>query len=405
MSLTKRRLEQELERGFAATGMLVCGDCIGDPALAALVQAIAEGGACSYCEGRPAADLDDVLEHMLTALRFEYRPASEESLPWDNEEKRYMANELWLPDLVFEHFDDDIGSEALREEIIETLAGAEPWFERDAYALRPHEQMLVSWQRFARVASHRRDGDMRPVSRRPRDFDASISTSRLLDAIGEQITELPDAFRLLPPGTPIWRARPSDSAGYATAADLGAPPEGFPVSAGRMNRAGQIRFYGALDPITALLERFRGNPSHLSLGRFTALRPMWVLDLTARRLALPSIWDLERQQQRVTMRFLADFAHQISLPVLRVASPRYIPTQLVTDYVEGELAAMTQMPIVGMLFPSSRAPGINVVFFFGARASITQGEAISRKSRLELDPRAVRVISRRRLRKLARRWS
>ena len=372
MGFTKRMYEEELERGFARTGKQICRECVADQALQAVVDEELAEDPCSYCGAAESAPLDAVIAHMLMALRFEYRPASEESPPWDGAEGGYQARDYWLPDLIFDHLSDDL-PEATYDDIRDAVvAYDEPWFDRDVFALRPHQQMLLSWDRFARIASRRPEDELRPRARRAQDPDAWINTDHVLDAIADALAELPDAFRIIETGSLVWRAR-SDEHGPVrlTAAGLGPPSHDAPVRAGRMNRPNQVRFYGASELDTALLEVFRFHKNvSLWVGEWTTLRPLTLLDLTASRLAAPSIYDLGRQAGRVTARFLEEFGQAIARPVIsRTNDPAsYRPSQLLTEYARTELETRIGVRPDGIAYPSSRAPGANIAIFISADA-------------------------------------
>lgn len=161
-----------------------------------------------------------------------------------------------------------------------------------------------------------------------------------------------------------------------------------------MNRKGETWFYGSLEPETAVIEKYRTSERrHLSVGPFRTTRSLTVLDLTARSLEEPSIFDLDRQRGRIGVRFLQAFAAEIALPVRRPDSPRYVPTQLVTAYVRSELAAVTGSSAQGILFPSSRTDGANIVLFAGAEACVDQGGVSGPQTLVALDPGRARVLS------------
>jgi len=134
---------------------------------------LAEADPCSYCGREPSAPLDAVLEHMLEAIRFEYRPASEESPPWDSAEGGYQAHEVWFPELLYEEMDNDFGDDRVRGDIEAALLPYDDaWFERDWYALRPAEQLVYSWRRFATAVQRRPSPLQRPPARPSDDPDA-----------------------------------------------------------------------------------------------------------------------------------------------------------------------------------------------------------------------------------------
>jgi hypothetical protein len=368
VSSIKRQMEEDEARGFRQTGAFVCTRCIGDSALQEVVTDAAEDEPCSYCASIPSASLDTVLDHMLQAIRLEYRPASEESPPWENAEGGYQARDVWFPELLFAQMDDDFGDERVRKDIEAALLRFdEAWFERDWYALRPHQQLVYSWRRFATAVQRRGTPLLRPPAPPSSDPDVWAEPEDMLDVIADVVADLPAAIRVLGAGTRIWRGRPNSHS--ATVAGLGPAPAGTPVEGGRMNQAGQIFFYGALDLDTAVREvAYKTRMSLVTVGPFEAANDVTFLDLSGIGLRLPSIFDLAAQSGRITVRFLREFADLISLPAADKHPRGYFPTQMVTEYVRAELGAHLGQAIDGILYPSARSAGSNAVLFFGAEA-------------------------------------
>ena len=396
MGRAKDQLMEEQDRGFAATGRFICQQCVSDEALRATVvdRASAEDE-CSYCRTAPAASLDDVLGYMLDALRYEYRPASEESPPYDSGEGGYQARGYDLPDLLFGGLDGDFDPPQVYQDVLEAISPyLEPWFDRDWYALRPHEQVLASWRRFATLVVRRREFALRPRARRAGDSDEPIEPEEMLDALGQVISRVPGAYRTLTTRRPLWRARYGPERGWRTAADLGPPPSSVDAAAGRMNVRGETLFYGAIEPETAVIEKSRSSERRaLSVGPFFPIRPLHLLDLTASRLPIPGIYDAGRHRTRTASMFLHEFAREIAKPVFRADSPRYLPTQIVTAYVRTELSAVTGMAADGIAFASSRCPGTNVVLFVDSAGCANRDAPVTGGHLLALDGRLVAVLT------------
>jgi hypothetical protein len=387
---------EEQDRGFAATGRFICQQCVSDEALRAVVvdRAYAEDEG-SYCRTAPAASFDDVLGHMLNALRYEYRPASEESPPYDSGQGGYQAREYDLPDLLFGGLDGDFDPPQVYQDILEAISPyLEPWFDRDWYALRPHEQVLASWQRFATLLVRRREFVLRPRPRRARDPDEPIDPEEMLDALGRVISGVPGVYRTLTTRRPLWRARYGPERGWRTAEDLGPPPSSTDAAAGRMNVRGETLFCGAIEPETAVVEKFRsGERRALSVGPFFPLRPLHVLDLTASRLPIPGIHSVGQHRIRTASMFLHEFAREIAKAVLRAESPRYLPTQIVRAYVRTELSAVTGMAADGIAFASSRCPGTNIVLFVDSGGCVDRGAPVTGSHLLALHGRLVAALT------------
>lgn len=392
MGYWKNRQLEEQDRGYGHTGAFACATCIGDPWLAAVIEESPADEPCSYCEGRPSADLDDVIERALECLSSEYRPESVETPPWDNEDKRYIVTPVDLGELIRVHLDDE-PEPRLWQDVEDALHG-EPWFERNAYAIRPHDQILSSWRRFEELVTTTQTEDLRPLSPSSNDPDDWIETSETLDRIGQALAELPSLYVTFPAGSTLWRARASsDPAGFGDPLELAPPKMGERKGPQRMSVDGENWFYGATTPDLAIAEKYRAeDPRHLSRGRFETVVPMTLVDLTDEAIELPSIYNLGVQSGRLAALFLHDFAQEIAKPVDDAERDSYRPTQLMTRYVRTELPRIVGMPIDGIVYPSARGRGHNVVLFHERSACIRKGDPATRRARLAIDRSSVGAL-------------
>jgi RES domain-containing protein len=390
MSATKRRLEEIEARGFNDTGAYACATCLDDPALGDVIGAALEDEECSYCEAPRSASLDVVLAHMLQALRLEYLPWSEENPGWDNEDGVYTAHDYWVVDLVFDHLDGE-WDPRIWDDVARALADADPWFDRNAYAIRDHEQLVLSWRRFAHVVKARKRRILRPRSAASDDPDEWIGTNLTVDFIGGALADLPAVVRTIPAGTALWRAR---YRAWDSVADLGPVPGHTKKKPGRMTPPGLNWFYGASDLETAVLETVDAKRLEpMSVAAFRAVRGIPVLDLTGEGLRLPSIYDLDLQAGRATVLFLRSFAAEISQPVEDDPAIDYLPTQVVTRYISQELPDLLARPVEGIMYPSSAGRGVNVVLFHGSGACLDPGQPEQPESRLRLDLTTLRLLT------------
>jgi hypothetical protein len=153
MGYWKDRELEEQERGYGHTEAFGCRDCIGDQALAAVVDEAEHEDGCSYCGKRPTAELDDVIGRAIEGLSIEYRPESSESPPWDNEDHRYIVTPIALAELIRVHMDNDPHQTLWAD--VESALLDEPWFERDAWAI-PRYNVLSARRRPTRRRRRRR---------------------------------------------------------------------------------------------------------------------------------------------------------------------------------------------------------------------------------------------------------
>ncbi|NKJ03847.1 RES family NAD+ phosphorylase [Rhizobium sp. SG741] len=171
----------------------------------------------------------------------------------------------------------------------------------------------------------------------------------------------------------LYRARAFQSQAKLEAAllrpdkEIGPPPSALAAS-GRMNARGISAFYGATDPETAIAEVRPPVGSKVAIGKFTVIRPIRLLDLTALRgAAAPagSFFDPKYATALSRMSFLRSLSRRMSRPVMPDDQEfEYLPTQAVADFLATDMVA----PLDGIIFPSVQAGGNaqNVVLFHKA---------------------------------------
>ena len=63
MGLAKSMMMEEEERGWTSVDKSVCPDCVGEPVLAAAVQAAADSDTCDYCGTTGTEPLGVIVRH------------------------------------------------------------------------------------------------------------------------------------------------------------------------------------------------------------------------------------------------------------------------------------------------------------------------------------------------------
>ena len=196
-----------------------------------------------------------------------------------------------------------------------------------------------------------------------------VSASRMLDEIGEAVQEI-GLIKSLSSGTKLFRGRLGlGRKPYRTARRLGSPPSNK-TTASRMSPAGIPMFYGALDEYTAFAETIFGKLKRggvINIGAFVTLEEFRVLDLTNLR-PVPSIFSQERHLRPV-LKFLHAFVRDLSKPIKKDGRVHieYVPTQIVTEYFRHSFQPYDQLPVRGILYPSSRAKGRTACVLFFTR--------------------------------------
>lgn len=166
----------------------------------------------------------------------------------------------------------------------------------------------------------------------------------------------------------VYRARVFQSEDKITEAlcrpdkHIGSPPA-LLASAGRMNARGISVFYGATEPGVAIAEVRPPVGSNVVVARFSIIRPLRLLDLTALEDVEDngSIFDptLRRRLERAA--FLHSLAQRIRRPVMPDDEAfEYLATQAIADF----LATENEPRLDGIIFHSAQSrDGRNVVLF------------------------------------------
>lgn len=186
----------------------------------------------------------------------------------------------------------------------------------------------------------------------------------MLDVVERALAPL---VRTVEAGTRVFRARhlSQQVRDCAQAHMFGAPPKEM-ATAGRMNPAGIPYFYSALDAATAIAEI--GTPPAARFpvaAEFLINRPLRVIDFTQLPRE-PSIFALDRKQEREQVMFLTGFVQSITQPVTKDGREHidYVPSQVVCEYLAQVAFQDGGEPLDAVIFPSSVSNGgINLVIF------------------------------------------
>lgn len=156
--------------------------------------------------------------------------------------------------------------------------------------------------------------------------------------------------------------------------ELGPPPSPF-ATAGRMNASGISVFYGATEPGIAVAEVRPPVGSQVVVARFSLIRSLNLLDLTALSDNYPegSIFDESYAGSLEKAMFLRNLSSRLTKPIMPDdAIFEYLPTQAISDF----LASCRRPKVDGIIFKSSQKndAGVNVVLF--NKASRVKGIAL-----------------------------
>lgn len=343
------------EQGWAYTDEWVCASCVADEALANVVKEAADPDTeCGFCEARPAAELDVLLEAFFNGLRTEYAYAGDESAYFEGE---LVAASSWSGPELVDDYAYAFNNERLHSAVRDAANLDHTWVERDFVAVRHDEALLDGWKRFSDQVKYRTRHVFWLSPKMADDHllgAGEIPAAAILEALGELIPQV-GLLRELPAGQRLWRARThGDSDLRWHAPDLGTALPEQAVRPNRMSPAGIPLFYGASSPSTALQEVTRHvtveNPL-VTYAAFETTRPCVVVDFT-RLPPEPSIFDPNGDTYlRRSIIFLHNFVDQLSADPNGQEHLEYVPTQIVTEYLLRVFNP--SCPVDGLIFASS----------------------------------------------------
>ena len=364
-------IEQELrDRGFASTeGERVCLDCITNAHFRQNVEnkAADTREPCIGC-GRYGltVEADDILTEMISAVRLLYGYAVD-FVPWEG---GYVFETTSAREVIRDEFFEDLtdtAMEALSQHVSdESLA-------RD---LDRSDDLLHAWDEFERV----RVAGEQPVwgsgDAFLHDFDGFLARNPVL--LRQETTK-----------QCYWRVRkldaPKDLADYDSAAQMGSSLPKF-ASDSRFSTAGSPMFYGAEDATTAVKEVFQGGTTGTAVvAEFDVARPLVLLDLVSLPPS-PSIYDHSKTELFLALRFLRNFAQEVSKPVVKTAaSKHYAATQRFTAMIQ----SLSSPKIDGIRYSSSLT-GRPCVAIFAVAEHCAEPRAKSPRTMLVYKPSQLR---------------
>lgn len=370
----------------SAESKWLCHQCVGDPYLSAEIKRGGKRHRCAYCErvGK-SYSIGTMAKRIKSVFAEHYSRTSDQPDSW---------GEMMLSDRESDRTWERHGDPAV--DAIENAANIPMDAAEDIQAILESEfsdfeaDKIGEETEFSSDACYEKKGASdRAWQADWRAFEQSLKTearffSRSASAhLGSVFSGIEKMFAFdgrplvvsAGPGsalTSCFRARVFQSDDTLTTAlcrpdhHLGPPPANN-ANAGRMNARGISVFYGATEPAAALAEVRPPVGSQVAVARFTIIRPLRLLDLTAVNAAhvTGSVFDpgLARRTERAA--FLRSLGRRITRPIMPDDEVlEYLPTQAIADYLASEM----EPPIDGILFESVQVAGeaSNIVLFHKA---------------------------------------
>ena len=194
--------------------------------------------------------------------------------------------------------------------------------------------------------------------------DELIDPADVPDEIGKAIRFVEGRMLRCSEDILIYRARSHDpSQELSNAKALGSPPS-YLARNNRMSGAGISMFYGAESEEAAIAEIKPGAEEAFTIGRWRPKRKLIYLDLPAAH-PVPSIFDIEACFERPWLRFLVEFSEDLAKSHKdEEAEIEYVPTQIITEYVQYYLYTRENQRIDAIRYKSSICPqGVCWVIF------------------------------------------
>lgn len=374
MGRAKAEMLEIEERGWRVEDdKFVCADCVEDEYLKSVIENHLLSDCCSYC-GRAepfpiASSLEALMPSIADGINYYFSDPVGAGVPWDEGSPAIepISTADALMSLPLECHD------GLFQDVVAA-------FWNDAWVPAPeghwlseheHQRLAWSWSTFVETVMHRTRFHFHLASLPEYAESGEVAPGNMLPAISACINQL-DLVKQLENGVSLHRVRirHAHDTWEPCALELGPPPESK-ARAGRMNPAGIPYLYLALDGATALAETITGPPVTAVLGRFVAVKPLTVIDLTDLP-ALPSVFDGERASERESLLFLEKFVEAITRPVAKDESEHvsYVPSQVVCEYL-AQVFHPAALPgrVDGLLYRSAVRPrGKNLVLFPSGRS-------------------------------------
>ena len=323
---------QELEQGWSFTDKYVCGRCVKEDALEAILEEEARARLrCNFCDSAPAASVDVLLEAFTNGLRNEYEDAID-SAPWEGREGGFQVNPQWDTWDLVDEFAEVFAGRGLLDAVQEAMHHI-IWVEKDWVTRRRDDVFNEAWDLFCEAVKFKTRFVFWNVADDNRGA-GEIHPAEILDQIGALVDRL-SLVRILSAGFRVWRAQAHDEPEIEhSASRLGTAPISDALTANRMSPAGIPMFYGSTDLDTAIREVVcHPHKRNVTWGQFELTADLPVVDLTLLP-PVPSMFDPKLGSIRRHMKFFHRFVVQLSDP----ARPQheqidYVPTQIVTEYL------------------------------------------------------------------------
>lgn len=352
------------------TNEYVCANHIGDKFIAGKIRQTGQLGQCNYCgKNRIVVPLSEVLKIIVIGIEYLFE---------DPGNSRYFNKEgihgydgdtfdfydLWQEDKL----DLDVNNVALSEDIFSYLNNDSLYCYKDEF-VSESDHLDSLWTQFKDTVKYK----ARFVFYYKNVFKGSeyVDPFYILQRVQKSIRKF-DLITDLPAKTVLYRTRQhSTSNEVKKASDIASAPQYLSKAYGRMNPSGISMFYCSKNKdltIAEVVDTSLTNKPYYTSAIFRTKKSLRLVDLT-KFPAIPSIFDLNYNNDRETIFFLKEFVKDISKPIdVHDTVVEYIPTQIVTEYIKFN----PKLNVQGIIYPSSKVQGKNnIVLFYNHEESLS----------------------------------
>ncbi len=355
MGRAKEMMMEQGAREYDKNDCYICADCLTDKFLKQYIKNHSVQSTCDYCGKKSkkniAVEFDGVMRLIKDGINFYWHDPVNE-IAYDSGEGGYQADTKDTGDILCELgiTENDNVFKAIEESIPNTH-----WIEREYYCGTEDEILHYGWTAFCEAVLYR-SRYLFLASMKDKYVSADISPADFLDRLGYILNNKLEECVVQKIMKKIYRVRKGEER-YTTAKSLGAPPNQDAIFSNRMSPAGISMFYGAFDKETAIIESGTSinDDNIVSIGTFLPLRPLRLLNLY-KLTDIPSVFDSERQPFIYPLRFLKEFADELTKPVERDGREHidYVPSQIITEYFRHIYRTNSDEQLDGILYKSAK---------------------------------------------------
>ena len=340
----------------------VCGDCVVDDALTALVNENLVSKSCDYCgeessDSFIAAPFDVVMSRIYDSVTKEFSDAQDVDMPWV--EKGWLVDQLYIQEVLM-NFDPGWDAQFC-EDVTDCFDPNTYWVKHsdgDWSISDPSDTLMYGWDSFKnQVLTKTRylflaEPEDEFSSGRP-DY---IPIASMLDALGNTCIK-ENLVTNVPAGTEFYRVRHASRKGsFTTFSEMGVPPIGV-ASAGRMNPAGISYLYLAYRKDTAEKEVLEWSKRWFT-AKYRSKVDISIIDFSVLP-NVPSIFEPDLYESRHNRYFLHAFINDLIAPVSKDGREHvdYVPTQIVSEYFRYKFKTESGEGIKGVKYQSVKDDG------------------------------------------------